>query len=50
MKKICIIDSIVYDLTTCMYQFPKAGKTIFKKKFIQNPGGNGDNQAIASAR
>ena len=50
MKKICIIGSIGYDLTTYMYQFPKPGETIVGKKFIQNPGGKGDNQAIASAR
>ena len=50
MKKICIIGSIGYDLTTYMYQFPKAGETIVGKKFIQNPGGKGDNQAIAAAR
>ena len=50
MKKLCIIGSIGYDLTTYMYQFPKAGETIVGKKFIQNPGGKGDNQAIAAAR
>ena len=50
MKKICVIGSIGYDLTTYMYQFPKAGETIVGKKFIQNPGGKGDNQAIAAAR
>ena len=50
MKKICVIGSIGYDLTTCMYKFPKAGETIVGKKFIQNPGGKGDNQVIASAR
>ena len=50
MKKICIIGSIGYDLTTYMYQFPKAGETIVGKHFIQNPGGKGNNQAIASAR
>ena len=50
MKKICIIGSIGYDLTAYMYQFPKAGETIVGKKFIQNPGGKGDNQAIAAAR
>ena len=50
MKKICIIGSIGYDLTTYMYQFPKPGETIVGKKFIQNPGGKGDNQVIASAR
>ena len=50
MKKICVIGSIGYDLTTYMYQFPKAGETIVGKKFIQNPGGKGDNQVIASAR
>ena len=50
MKKICIIGSIGYDLTTYMYQFPKAGETIVGKKFIQNPGGKGDNQAIAASR
>ena len=33
-----------------MYKFPKAGETIVGKKFIQNPGGKGDNQVIASAR
>jgi ribokinase len=33
-----------------MYKFPKAGETIVGKKFIQNPGGKGDNQAIAAAR
>ena len=50
MKKICVIGSIGYDLTTYMYKFPKAGETIVGKKFIQNPGGEGDNQVIASAR
>ena len=50
MKKICIIGSIGYDLTTYMYQFPKAGETIVGKKFIQNPGGKGENQVIAAAR
>jgi len=50
MKKICTIGSIGYDLTTYMYQFPKAGETIVGKKFIQNPGGKGDNQVIAAAR
>jgi len=50
MKKICVIGSIGYDLTTYMYQFPKAGETIVGKKFIQNPGGKGDNQVIAAAR
>ena len=50
MKKICIIGSIGYDLTTYMHQFPKAGETIVGKKFIQNPGGKGDNQAIAASR
>ena len=50
MKKICVIGSIGYDLTTYMYKFPKAGETIVGKKFIQNPGGKGDNQVIASAR
>ena len=50
MKKICIIGSIGYDLTTYMYHFPKAGETIVGKKFIQNPGGKGDNQVIAAAR
>ena len=50
MKKICVIGSIEYDLTTYMYKFPKAGETIVGKKFIQNPGGKGDNQVIASAR
>ena len=50
MKKICVIGSIGYDLTTYMYKFPKVGETIVGKKFIQNPGGKGDNQVIASAR
>ena len=50
MKKICVIGSIGYDLTIYMYKFPKAGETIVGKKFIQNPGGKGDNQVIASAR
>ena len=50
MKKICVIGSIGYDLITYMYKFPKAGETIVGKKFIQNPGGKGDNQVIASAR
>ena len=50
MKKICVIGSIGYDLTTYIYKFPKAGETIVGKKFIQNPGGKGDNQVIASAR
>ena len=50
MKKICVIGSIGYDLTTYMYKFPKAGETTVGKKFIQNPGGKGDNQVIASAR
>ena len=50
MKKICVIGSIGYDLTTYMYQFPKIGETIVGKKFIQNPGGKGNNQVIAAAR
>ena len=50
MKKICIIGSIGYDLVTYLYNFPKAGETIVGKKFIQNPGGKGENQAIAAAR
>ena len=50
MKKICIIGSIGYDLTTYMHNYPKPGETVFGKKFIQNPGGKGDNQAIASSR
>ena len=50
MKKICVIGSICYDLVTYLYNFPKAGETIVGKKFIQNPGGKGENQAIAAAR
>ena len=50
MKKICIIGSIGYDLTTYLYKSPKPGETVFGKKFIQNPGGKGDNQAIAASR
>jgi ribokinase len=50
MNKICVIGSIGYDLTTYMYQFPKIGETIVGKKFIQNPGGKGNNQVIAASR
>jgi ribokinase len=50
MKKICVLGSIGYDLVTYLYNFPKAGETILGKKFIQNPGGKGENQAIAAAK
>ena len=50
MKKICVIGSIGYDLVTYLYNFPKGGETVVGKKFIQNPGGKGENQAIAAAR
>lgn len=49
-KKILVIGSIGYDLTTFLEKMPKAGETIVGRKFAQNPGGKGNNQAIASTR
>ena len=49
-KKILVIGSIGYDLVTFVEKMPSAGETIVGKKFIQNPGGKGDNQAVAAAR
>ena len=49
-KKILVIGSIGYDLTTFMEKMPVLGETIVGRKFAQNPGGKGDNQAVAAAR
>jgi ribokinase len=49
-KKILVIGSIGYDLVTFLEKMPQAGETIVGKKFIQNPGGKGDNQAVAASR
>ena len=50
LKKILVIGSIGYDLTTYYEKMPVLGETIVGKKFAQNPGGKGDNQAVAAAR
>lgn len=50
MKKILVLGSIGYDLVTFIEKMPVAGETIVGKKFIQNPGGKGDNQAVAASR
>ena len=50
MKKILVIGSIGYDLVTFVEKMPVAGETIVGRKFIQNPGGKGDNQAVAASR
>ena len=49
-KKILVIGSIGYDLTTYYEKMPVIGETIVGRKFAQNPGGKGDNQAVAAAR
>ena len=49
-KKILVIGSIGYDLTTFLEKMPVLGETIVGRKFAQNPGGKGDNQAVAAAR
>ena len=49
-KKILVIGSIGYDLTTYYEKMPVIGETIVGRKFGQNPGGKGDNQAVAAAR
>lgn len=50
MKKILVIGSIGYDVTTYYDKMPVIGETIVGRKFAQNPGGKGDNQAVAAAR
>jgi ribokinase len=50
MKKILVIGSIGYDLTTYFEKMPVIGETIVGKKFAQNPGAKGNNQAVASSR
>ena len=50
MKKILVLGSIGYDLVTFIEKMPVAGETIVGRKFIQNPGGKGDNQAVAASR
>ena len=50
MKKILVIGSIGYDVTTYYDKMPVIGETIVGIKFAQNPGGKGDNQAVAAAR
>ena len=50
MKKLLVIGSIGYDLTTYIEKMPVIGETIVGKKFAQNPGGKGNNQAVASSR
>ena len=49
MKKILVIGSIGYDLTTYYEKMPVVGETIIGRKFAQNPGGKGDNQAVSAA-
>ena len=49
MKKILVIGSIGYDLTTYYEKMPVVGETIVGRKFAQNPGGKGDNQAVSGA-
>ncbi|MDP9161452.1 MAG: ribokinase [Acidobacteriota bacterium] len=46
--KIAVIGSANVDLTTFSDRFPKAGETIFGKKFDLGFGGKGANQAVAS--
>lgn len=50
MKKILIIGSIGYDVTTYFDKMPVIGETIVGNKFAQNPGAKGNNQAVSSAR
>ena len=50
IKKLLVIGSIGYDLTTYYEKMPVIGETIVGKKFAQNPGGKGDNQAVSAAR
>lgn len=47
-KKILVIGSIGYDVTTYYDKMPVIGETIVGRKFAQNPGGKGDNQAVAA--
>ena len=49
-KKILVIGSIGYDLTTYYDRMPVPGETIVGLKFAQNPGGKGDNQAVSASR
>jgi ribokinase len=46
--RIAVIGSANIDLTTFSDRFPKAGETIFGKKFDLGFGGKGANQAVAS--
>ena len=50
LKKILVIGSIGYDLTTYYEKMPVIGETIVGRKFAENPGGKGDNQAVAGGR
>ena len=49
-KKILVIGSIGYDLTTYYDRMPVPGETIVGVRFAQNPGGKGDNQAVSASR
>ena len=50
MKKILVIGSIGYDMTTFMEKMPVAGETVFGRKFTQHPGAKGQNQAVSASR
>ena len=50
LKKILVIGSIGYDLTAYYEKMPVIGETIVGRKFAENPGGKGDNQAVAGGR
>ena len=50
MKKILVIGSINMDYTVYVNKFPEEGETLYGKgRFIQ-PGGKGENQAVAIAK
>ena len=50
MKKVLVVGSVNMDYTVYSNEFPLPGETIFgKSRFIQ-PGGKGENQAIAIAK
>jgi ribokinase len=48
LPRIAVIGSANIDLTTFADRFPKAGETIFGRKFDLGFGGKGANQAVAS--
>ena len=50
MKKILVIGSIGYDLTTYYNRMPFQGETLIGLKFTQNPGGKGNYQAVSASR